>query len=400
MKKLINLLFSNPVVGFSTVASFALAIYLGFFYEKKTEVTYELLSDSYVVEIHEKLSKLDILYDGNSLKKENQALRVITLKVLNTGENTIRIADYDQKAPLGLSLSHGELVDEPTILASNSYLAEHLAVSKLSKNSLSFSPVILEPRDNFLITLLVLVKDVVPPKLGSFGKIAGTWDERPKIVDLSAIAKHKPVYADAFGGGLGIQVLRAVSYFFIFIVSLISVLAVFSMPTQIADYLEDKRTRATRIQIVNGYIASNSLAYSACKEAIFRAYTDDRKPDWGSATMSQIAELAITEGLIEQLNKTVSKDILKIVSARLRNDYFGCKEIIEKCKDEGASESHQRDQLIHGLSDFMDFLQAKGHPVERGLRIRTIEVNVLPLDAYKTPAKFQWVGSNNGLESE
>ena len=60
-----------------------LAIYLGFFRDRKPELRFEIVSNTSVLDVREDLGKLEILYDGLDIKKSKQSLRVVVVRVDN-----------------------------------------------------------------------------------------------------------------------------------------------------------------------------------------------------------------------------------------------------------------------------------------------------------------------------
>jgi hypothetical protein len=57
---------AGAVVG---IISAILGIYTFFFQEKNVQINYEILTNANVLDINADVSKLDITYDGNNLKK-------------------------------------------------------------------------------------------------------------------------------------------------------------------------------------------------------------------------------------------------------------------------------------------------------------------------------------------
>jgi hypothetical protein len=107
-----------------------IGVYAGFFYERKPDVTFEVISNTPVFDVRENVSKLEVLFAGNNIKQSGQALRVITLRVINNGQQDILKTFYDENDPLGFSVVSGSLVEPPQLLyASNDYLARNLKLN-------------------------------------------------------------------------------------------------------------------------------------------------------------------------------------------------------------------------------------------------------------------------------
>lgn len=65
-----------------------ITIYAVFFQEKRPTLKLKLLSSASVLDVREKIEKLEIFYNGIDIQNKNQALRVILLKVINDGGGT------------------------------------------------------------------------------------------------------------------------------------------------------------------------------------------------------------------------------------------------------------------------------------------------------------------------
>src|ERR1700759_2353196 len=109
--------FSWSFMGFMLALLFgSISIYLGFIKQNSPDLTYELISNDNVLDVKESVGSLDILYKGKSLSKSEQSLRIMTLRVLNKGDQAILPNYYDPDDPIGFRMQKGAIVDEPRIL--------------------------------------------------------------------------------------------------------------------------------------------------------------------------------------------------------------------------------------------------------------------------------------------
>lgn len=147
-----------------TVAA-VISIYAFLFQEKKTSLSYEVLANTNVLDIRAEVTKLDILYDRSSLKQGNQNLRIITVRVVNSGTENILNSFYDDNAPVGLGVSVGRIIEAPEILeTSNTYLRSNLRISMDSVGVITFSKVILESREYSYSSFLSCILPTLHPK--------------------------------------------------------------------------------------------------------------------------------------------------------------------------------------------------------------------------------------------
>lgn len=207
------------------LVGFGLAIYQGFFYEKKGELTITNDAASRVFDIHQPVGGLEISYAGENLRTSKKALWALSFTVRNSGNAEIRKGDYDDQAPFGFDFIGAEIVEMPTIKTNVQYLLQNLKISK-TPNFIRFSPVILEPNDEVQVNILLLGSDTDKPRFSPAGKIAGlrsikinSPDQKDsgrgvfaKVTDADSLWVH-PVRSLIYGiGGLLIGSLIAVSF--------------------------------------------------------------------------------------------------------------------------------------------------------------------------------------------
>jgi len=246
----------------------ALTIYTEFIKKNAPDLGFELLSNANVLDVNESVGNLDILYKGNSLNRNNQSLRIVVLRVLNSGDQAILTAYYDPEDPIGFRVLNGQIVERPKLLeASNLYLREHLKFAQFSPQEVKFSRVILEPGDFFIVKVLLLHGDSEEPKVLPVGKIAGV-----KKITLTRQDKadKSSVWQVTFAGGPVVQAARAISYSFMFFVAFAAT-AISSFA--FADWFT-KRRRSNVVRVFKEYNAprlaeaDEFFSIHSCKRAI------------------------------------------------------------------------------------------------------------------------------------
>ena len=196
---------------------------IGYFKPSYPDLNYDVITNSRVFDIKEELGHLDILYNGSSIKQNNEVLSIIHLKVINSGANILNNY-YDEKDHLGLEIIDGSIVESPElILASNDYLRENLTFEREANAKVIFPELIIERNEFFTIKLLVLHKENLTPKIIPIGKIAGVKkinviNSYKTDVDNSILKLIKV----ALGGSVAIQAIRALVYFLISLTLIIS----------------------------------------------------------------------------------------------------------------------------------------------------------------------------------
>lgn len=80
------------------------------------QIEYEVLANTNVLDINADITKLDITYDGSSLKTGSQSLRIINLHVRNTGNESVLKSFYDNNDPLGVFVTKGKVIEKPELV--------------------------------------------------------------------------------------------------------------------------------------------------------------------------------------------------------------------------------------------------------------------------------------------
>jgi len=205
--KRMNYFKSNRFYGilgiFFAITGIPLSIYLTVYYEKLPRLKYEVLSVAPVLDIKEEIGKLDILYDGKSIKKTENTLTIITAKIENDGNASILLNYFDKKVPVGIRVSEGTIIESVEILeASNAYLKENIQIATKGSKMI-FSEFILDAGDFFTVKILVLHNKSVTTSIESFGKIATIKEIR--VTSLDSERKRKTFL------GIPIDILLAIA---------------------------------------------------------------------------------------------------------------------------------------------------------------------------------------------
>lgn len=180
---------------FATIALGAPALYFTV-QEGTPSLKFEITSEANVFDLHESLENLDIIFQGENIRKANQNLRIVTLTVRNDGRATILQNHFDTTEPWGFTVKDAQLVDAPRVVDSNSaYLRNKLQPSVPANNVVEFQKVIIEPGKFISLELLLLHGTSVTPALVPIGKIAG--------IDELTVTRRPPEHAALTFWGTG-----------------------------------------------------------------------------------------------------------------------------------------------------------------------------------------------------
>ncbi|OFY67765.1 MAG: hypothetical protein A3H98_12305 [Bacteroidetes bacterium RIFCSPLOWO2_02_FULL_36_8] len=276
------------IVSFIGLFSAVIGIYVFFFQDKKVFVEYEILTDTNVLDINANITKLDISYDGTSLKNKNENLRIINLCIRNSGSESILKNYYDNNDPLGLSITNGRIIEQPELInTSNNYLKNNLQIKFDSSGRLTFNDVILDANQYFTIKILVLHPSRINPTLNSFGKIAGQ-NNIPLISHVKQTKDQISFWLEPFVIISFAQIARDILYSFVIILILIGISIVIS---KISDYVEKRK----RIKIVMNFKNLKTYEYSRMDDAIFSRFKNQ-----DSGLLFFILDLLNNENLLDK----------------------------------------------------------------------------------------------------
>lgn len=212
-------------------------------HEKQPHITYELVGDSKVLDVHQPIKDLEILYRGEDIYAQNKNLRIITLTIRNDGETHIRQADFDESMPWGLQVNHGLLVDAPRVVSENSnYIRDNINVRFTTNNLVTFNKLIFEKEKYFTIELHLLHQADIEPLINVVGKIAGI--DNQGVVKRLKNDNIPSVWSAAFSGPFTVQLIRGGVYVIATVITVVSlIILVVSTSEKIHSRRNAKRRR-------------------------------------------------------------------------------------------------------------------------------------------------------------
>ncbi len=291
-------------------------VYQEFFDNNSPDLDYVITSNANVLDVNENLSSLDILYEGESLKKAGKSLKIITIKVVNTGGEAILKSSYDSNDPAGFYIKDGTLAETPQLLeASNDYLTKNALALKESSSKILFPQLIIEPEEYFHVKILVLHDANKNPMIVARGKIAGI-DEINILNEYSVV--NDSITQRAFIGDTKTQIVRLLFYgtfgIFLFIMAIGLIV--------IKDDINDKRARKNKVIKIKEKNRNNLKMNSQ--------YIFDNYVKWGEPWIYLIYSILSNSNLehrvtvepekIEEELKDLKKKKVSIVKELLDND--------------------------------------------------------------------------------
>ncbi|HTF03114.1 MAG TPA: hypothetical protein VK826_03780 [Bacteroidia bacterium] len=243
----------------------AIGIYAYFFEGKHVLLQYEITNNTKVLDINADITQLDVIYNGSSLKTKGQNLRIINVLIKNEGTECILKNYYDNNDPIGISVSHGQIIEQPQLLSSsNEYLKKNLKIHFDSTGVVTFNDVILEPGEFYIVKVLVLYSSKIEPTIQAIGKVAG---QKNIPVITKEVIVSQSFFVETFGGNVVVQVVRAVSYTVVFLILIIGIGVGISE-------LSDKRRKNKRKQITHKFKETKEYEYNKMDDAIFSHFIE------------------------------------------------------------------------------------------------------------------------------
>lgn len=239
-------------------------IYAFFFAESRSALQYEIVADTSVLDIRADLSRLEILYNKSNLKEKNENLRIITVRIVNTGNVNILKDFYDDEEPLGLKTEGGNIIETPEVLeGSNQYLKNNAKIYLVSPEIVKFSKVIIEPKEYFTIKLLILHKAEILPKIIPIGKIAGI--KFIKVINIVESKANGSFLAEVFSGTILVQLVRLFLYGLFATAITIGILF-------LADKIDEFFKRIKRKKIVSKFKKTKGYSFEEREDVVFRLF--------------------------------------------------------------------------------------------------------------------------------
>lgn len=234
---------SQAFMAIIALVGLGLAIYQGFYYEKRPEVQVRINAVSRVFDVLQPVGGLQVFYRGEDLRNKKEQLSIVSLSIINSGNTVIRKDDFDETFPFGLEIHDGVIAEKPTLSSASPYLQSALTMASDSKN-IHFNKVIFEPGDSFQLSVLLLSSEGATPSITPAGKIAGV--KQIDIVTPTSKGAEKSWWQKAVGADeYWVHFARAILYFF-FLIFVWAVMAgtviILVLPfILISNYLEQRK---------------------------------------------------------------------------------------------------------------------------------------------------------------
>lgn len=191
--------------------------------QPEPELTFEIVSDTDVLDVHRPLQDLSVSFRGEDVQERNLNLRILTINILNSGEADILLNHYDSEVNWGLRVNGADVVEARLIDASSKYLESRISPNVIDSETVAFPRVIFEANAFFAIEVLLLHSEEQEVFISQVGKIAGV--DEAKILVKPPVEEEADFGTLAFRGGALVQIVRTFTYSIgLFLVIMISMI--------------------------------------------------------------------------------------------------------------------------------------------------------------------------------
>ena len=221
----------------------------------ESEITFEIIGDTNVLDVRKPLQDLDILFRGQDVRDQNLNLRTITTNVVNSGGVNILHTHFDPVDKWGIRFENGEVVEARLTGASSEYLNSNVTLQRVDLNTVVFPNITFDSGDSFAIEVLLLHPKNVSPSISTVGKIAGI--KEIEVLPRTLIDEEIGIIQELFPGSFLIQYARMFIYFLGF--SLFFVATTYIM-IQVRTFSDGRNVRRRKERILRTLAIRNSAS--------------------------------------------------------------------------------------------------------------------------------------------
>lgn len=207
-----------------------------FFDGENPNITFDIINEVNVFDVHKPLDELNIYFREEDIQQKNLNLRIISIKIENTGNLDILQNFYDENVVFGLQVDNGQIIESRLVDSNSKYLMSNLNLETVN-NTVEFSKLIFEENKYFIIEILVLHDKNEGPTLVPLGKIAGI----EKMEVKKSYTERQSFFDAVFSGSLVVQMIRLPIY-------LLTFFAILLFIALISDQIDKRRIRRRKHQ--------------------------------------------------------------------------------------------------------------------------------------------------------
>ena len=144
-----------------------------FYHKEKPNLQFEIVTNTDVFNLNENIGKLQILYNDENVLSIDTTLKLVTVKLINSGDASIKKEDFDKDYLVKLTFENFIIADKPNIIEyGNSYLKDRFSFT-YDSTTIQINPIILDENDYVIFKILLIGARNEIVQMTSSGKIAG-----------------------------------------------------------------------------------------------------------------------------------------------------------------------------------------------------------------------------------
>ncbi len=212
-------------------------------FKKDVGLTVQILHESPGFDVNRRFSQISVLYRGQDLTAAKKDLLVSQIKILNSGDISISGSTTSPEDPLGVRISGGKLLGLLAATASSNHLRRK-AMPIVSEQEVRLpNEIIVDPGDYVQFDVLILKPEGGEIRYIPTGKVEGL--KEIKLSNSGSLVTDKPFLYRVFGGDVWVQIVRAISYFIIYVLLIVFFVGFFIQMEQVN--FNSKRRRRSNI---------------------------------------------------------------------------------------------------------------------------------------------------------
>lgn len=359
---------------FGVILAILFFIYQEYIKKDYTEITLQVVSKNNVLDVKENISDLRILYRENELISLNKELKILDLKIINSGTQHISQAKYDQKQSWGLVVENAQILNIPEIKStSHDYIMNEFKMMILDSNRIYFPKAIFDCNEFIELKILVFTEAGANPIPKLFGKISGIHEF--KVVE-ERNNNHNSVPKE---NNILIILFKVISYIGgVLLLMLLSGIIISDIGTRIQRYNTKRKTN----RIINSFKKAKGRNLNEMYEYVFEMYRNHGITFLNMANdllknndlLSELIYVDLLERLkLDKLNKSIFENVKMTESFKLKayiDKYPRNNDLIfimekhnfikidrEKSNDEDGPHVQLNITLNEAVNDFLKYLK-------------------------------------------
>ncbi len=240
------------------------------FSEPKARISFVAVNETNVLDVHEELEDLTILFRGKAIQEERLNLRILTLRVENSGQVNVLQSHYDRDDIWGIEVRNGEIIEARLVDSNSAYVQSNLSPQLTGTgNIVEFRKIIFEKEDYFMIEVLVLHERDETPEVIPIGKISGIGEM--EVVKYQAQEGERGFIGQLVEGSALVHFIRSISYLLIFSGG---VGAIVGLSLGISALVKSKK-RGSRRKRINKLISIGMVKVEDMHKAVVDMYVEE-----------------------------------------------------------------------------------------------------------------------------